>query len=273
MEQSNEVRSTFLLISYFAWGIYEEPHHVTAYIGDPGKWDGYVCYSRYSTNHFWNNSGKKLPTFNHFVSNSYVFYSEYALNTNNSFFVHGGYARVFEKLNGNTSAFKDTEIGWKHVLYENYGIWTAQVMAIVPSGKRKSSVRYGQAGGEFDLLYSHDFCLWDKRGWLDCQLGYRFYSNFPSDLVVASTSFGYFFLPWLQMIASTQLDYGLDHGKIHFNQNNVVFNPNYRLLEIQLEVTAKLLPHVSASLGATKHVWGRNTGIGGGFFGAIWLDY
>lgn len=263
----------FTFLPFLLTALYEEPHFVTAYIGEPGKLDCLVSYSRYSTNHFWNKSGKKLPTYNRFSSDNYLAYGEYAINQSNSCFVHGGYSRVIESLNGNSCAFKDTELGWKHLLYKDCAALTLQVIAIVPSGEKKSSVRYGRAGGAIDLLYSNYFCLFDRSGWVDCDLGYRFYSGFPSDQINASGSVGYFCLPWLQVIASAQLDYGLSNGQSKWNLNNIAFHPNYRLLEMQIEITARLLSHLSASIGITKHVWGRNAGAGGGFFCGLWMDY
>src|SRR5688572_14175737 len=98
----------FVFLPFLLFSLYEEPHFTTAYIGKPGKFDSLISYSTYSTNHFWNNSGKKLPTYNTFTRNSCLLYGEFAINPCNSCFIHAGYTRVEESLNGNSCAFKDT---------------------------------------------------------------------------------------------------------------------------------------------------------------------
>lgn len=266
----------FFLLFFFPvmlFSVYEEPHFLTAYIGEPGKLDSLISYSRYSTSHFWNHSGKFLPTYNRFTRDSYIAYAEYAVNTRNSCFIHGGYSRVRESLNGNSCAFKDTEIGWKHLLYQDCAALSLQVLAIIPSGKKKSSIRYGQAGGAVSLLYSTYFSFFNFKSWVDCDVGYRFYTGFPSDQINASGTLGCYLLSWLQIIGSAQLDLGLSNGRAKANLNNITLHPKYRLLEIQIEMTARLLSHLSASIGAFKQVWGRNVGAGGGFFCGVWLDF
>ncbi|MGK5595558.1 MAG: hypothetical protein ACSNEK_09430 [Parachlamydiaceae bacterium] len=79
-----------------------------------------------------------------------------------------------------------------------------QALAIVPSGSKKSSVHFGRWGVAMDLLYSRYFSLYSKKMWCDCDLGYRFYTGFPSYFLNASLAIGCFFNSWLQVIGSMQ---------------------------------------------------------------------
>jgi len=76
---------------------------------------------------------------------------------------------------------------------------------------------------------------------------------------------------WL--IASNELEYGLNHGETDGILNNVTLNPNYRLYKGKIECVFKVFTHTYISLGAYKHFWGRNVGTGGGYYGGIWLVF
>jgi hypothetical protein len=262
----------FLLLPMALFAISEEPHHTTAYIGYPNELDILPSYSTYSTDHFWNRQGKRRPTYNHFHRQSWLLYAEYALNNCNSFSLNGGYSQVEESLNGHSRGFEDAELGWKHLLYEGKtSALTSQLIGIIPCGDKKSSIRYGQWGFQANLLYSDIFSLFNRFGWYDLGLGYRFYNGFPSDQIRADASVGFDLTSRLFLIGSSHLEYGLFNGSSQHNFNHVVFHPNYRLLKVNLECVVKICSHCYGSIGAFKHVWGRNVGAGGGFFGGTWI--
>ncbi len=265
---------TLFIIPSCLMALSTQPHHTTAFIGQPGEIDCLVSYSSYSTNHFWNRCHQKLPTFNHFHRNAYLLYAEYALNRCNSLTLNGGFATVKESLNGNSYGCEDCELSWKSLLHrEKTSALTLQILSVIPTGATKSSIRYGQLGLQASLLYSDLFTLFDDKGWYDLGIGYRYYQNFPSDQIRLDTAIGYSFLPFLSLIASAQLEYGLLNGKSSCNLNNVVLHPNYRLLNIQLECVTRVCSHILVTFGAFKHVWGYNSGAGGGFFGGAWFIF
>lgn len=251
-----------------------EPHHKTAFIGAPGEVDLLPTYSYYMTDHFWNKRGKRLKAFNRFRKHSGLLYAEYAFNGCNSFTFNGGYSRICESLNGNSQGFEDSEVGWKHLFYENdSSAFTVEVIGIIPSGKKKSSFRYGQFGAEVNGLFSRYFNICDRWAWVDASLGYRYYSGFPSDQIRSSLAVGYFVTSQLQVIASMQLDYGLFNGVARRNRNHIAFNANYRLLSAKLEAAMRVTSWLTLTAGGYGHLWGQNVGTGGGVFGAVWLDF
>lgn len=261
-------------VSLFSEIIGEQPYHTTAYIDEPGSSRSLLSFSAYLTDHFWNKKGKKLPTYNHFQRNDYLLYSEYAFCTDNSLFINGGYSTAKELLHGNSQGVDDFELGWKHLFYaKDTFVLTAQCIAIIPTGNKKSSIRYGKCGAEAGLLCSNTFCLCDRDGWYDASLAYRLYQGFPSDQVRAGFSLGYYVTPRIALIGLSQLDYGVFNGKSRFNPNTIVNHSNYRLLSLQLECYMHICSHVSLTLGGFKHVWGRNVGAGGGFLGGAWIDF
>lgn len=261
-------------IPFILLSVSEEPHHTTAFIGSPGEIDVLFTYSAYSTHSFWNKNGKRLSAYNHFRRQSYLLYGEYSFNHSNSLTFNGGYSMVKESLNGNSRGVEDIEIGWKHLLREtDRSALTLQLIGIIPPDDKKSSIRYGKYGAQGSLLYSKTFCLAERFGWYDLGIGYRYYKGFPSDQIVANGALGYDLTSCLRLIASSQLDYGLYNGKSKCNFNNIVFHPNYRLLNVKFECVVKVFSHASVSLGGYMHVWGQNVGTGGGYFCGTWFYF
>lgn len=263
----------FLFFPFLLHSISVQPHHKTAFIGAPGEIDFLLTYSNYATKHFWNKHGKKLPTYNRFDRDAYLLYSDYAFNDANKFTLNAGFAHVTESLNGNSSAFEDVEASWQHLLYApKEAALSAEVVGIIPVGNRKSSIRYGRWGVQANVLYSKYFCICTKTAWYDLLLGYRYYDGFVSDQLRASTAVGTFITDSLQLIASSQLEWGLSKGRSSLYDNNVVFNPMYRLVRVKLEANWRLYKYISLSGGGYWHAYGRNVGAGGGFFVGVWID-
>lgn len=252
----------------------EEPHHTTAFISSPGEIDTLITYSTYSTKHFWNRNGKKLPSYNKFKQNSYLLYSEYAFDDANSFFVNGGYSSVSESMNGSSNSFKDVELGWKHLLYEaeDHAI-ALECIGIVPVGNKKASIRYGDLGLQTTFLYSQVFCIQMFTAWADMGLGYRVYKGFPSDEVRAFLALGLQVHPSVHIIATGEVEYGVFNGDPERNLNNIVYHPNRRLFKGKVECVVRAIENVSISLGVFQHFWGQNIGAGGGGFCGTWIDF
>jgi len=259
-----------LLLTATLEAVTTQPHHTTAFIGQPGELDTLISYSHYNTNHFWNKSGNLVPRYNHFYRQACTLYAEYAIWCADSVTFDGGYDFIRERLDGNTFGFEDFELGWKHQVYSTEtAALTTQLIALIPGGKKRCSLRYARPGFQAGILYSDQY----SRGWYDLGLGYRFYQGFPSDQIVAEGALGYDLLSCLQFVASIQLEYGLFNGQSNKNFNNIVFNPNYRLLNGKLELNYRLMKHVTFVAGGFQHLWGRNSGSGGGFFGGSWIDF
>lgn len=250
----------------------EQPHHTTAYIGQPNSLTNLISYSNYSTNHFWNSRGKKLPTYNDFKRHSYLLYSEYSLNLRNSFSLNSGYSMISESLNGNSQGIEDIEIGWKFLMYQDKNsAFTSQFIGILPSGDRKSSYRYGKYGGQLGLLYSRIFCVCEKSSWMDFDVAYRLYQGFPSDQIRTGLSLGCYLTSKILIIGSSQLEYGLSRSWRRFDFNNITLNPYYKLFTVRLECLFNFSSHISLTIGGFQHIWGQNVGTGGGFLIGTWI--
>lgn len=252
----------------------DEPYHETAFIGPPLTFYGLSYFSLYKTDHFWNKNGKKHPTFNKFRRSSYRLDLEYDLNCQHAIFLESGYTMVDESLNGRSRGVEDPEASWQYLFYRNSNTaFAVKTTLIIPAGHKKSCVRYGVWGGELKLLYSKLFGLLQTDCWYDLGLGYRMYSGFPSDQLRGNFSLGCQPFPCLWLISTTHIDYGLFNGNEKSNPNNVCFNPNYRLLTTQMEGILKIYQSIFLDAGGYFHLWGENTGAGGGFYSGAWLVF
>lgn len=262
----------FLPNAIFAY--IDEPYHETAFIGPSNTFYGLAYFSFYKTDHFWNKQGKKLPTFNTFDKIAYRLDMEYDISCRQAIFLKGGYAMVDEQLNGRSRGLEDLEASWQYLFFgDECSALSGKVSAFIPIGPKKSSVRYGQMGGEFKILYSKIFERWQRNCWYDLGLGYRMYHGFPSDQIQTHLSIGCTILPYIWLISTTRLHYGLFNGDTKANRNNVCFNPNFRLLTTQIEGILNVYKHVLVTAGGFIHLWGENIGAGGGFYSGLWFIF
>lgn len=268
------VRIILLLLPHLLFAIPEQPHHITAYIAPPGQLDLLPSASYYTTDHFWTHRGDKRPAFHRFRRWSALLYAEYALTCRDSMTLNGGYSRALDPLNGNCQGLEDIEWGWKHALYqENAFAVTSRLIAILPAGKTKSSIRYGKLGGEIALLCSDQFKFFCRQGWYDCMIAYRSYQGFPSNQIRAEMALGCHLPFESALIATGQFWCGLSHTHSQRHANMIVNHPSYKLLNAQIEYLITFLSHITLSVGAFGHLWGRNIGTGGGCFAGTWIDF
>lgn len=233
-----------------------------------------LSYAFYQTKHFWNREGKRLPTYNRFIQQSYEIYFDYDLTTQDTIFLEGAYDHIQEEVNGRTWGFEDWQVGWSHTLYRfNCQAIALQIVGIIPSGPHKSSLRYGVYGTEINLLYSRLFHLGPRIGFFDAGGGYRAYHGFPSDQLWIHTDVGCFIYPYFYLMTDLWLDYGLGNGKKHINDNFIVLHSNYQLLKGMIQGTFYFHSNASFSIGYEQHIWGRNTGTGETIFSELALYF
>ncbi|NGX43430.1 MAG: hypothetical protein K940chlam7_01727 [Chlamydiae bacterium] len=226
-------------------------------------------YWSYSADKFWNSSGKKCSAYNEFDKFEYTFYLEYGLTCRDGISAKGTWGKIDESINGKTFGFGDVEIAWKHCLGTKWRhLVSMELLGIIPvEDKHKPGLRYGKYGGEVSLLASRGFCLWERKGSYDLRLGYRNYEGYPSDQIRADGQLNFFPFSRLQISASGHLEYGLFNGNSRTDQSLFLLSPNYRLFRGQIEAVLCIWKGLSAFAGYHQHLWGRNVGTNGGFYG------
>lgn len=231
-------------------------------------------YRTYQTDHFWNKNGKKLSAYNNFKEKSIGVFLEFSITNRDALCFEGWYDRIDESVNGRTFGFEDSELSWRHLLWcDQSRLFTCQLLAIIPSGPRKTNLRYGRLGGEINFLYSNQFTAGRYYGYYDIQLGYRVYQGFPSDQIRNIVNIGFCPANWLLLNAESKLEYGLFNGKKDRYRNTILFNSNYRLLNAKLEAIIFIHRYVSLTLSYYRHIWGENVGLGGGFLAGTIINF
>ena len=240
---------------------------------------GHFClsgsYWGYSSDHFWNSNGNQCNAFNKFSKAECDLYIEYGLTSCDTLWVKDGWARISESVNGRTMGFTDVEIGWKRYLGQKWGaIISGEIVAIVPlESEHKPGLRYGRYGGEFNLLLSKGVFYRNIPARYDFCLGYRAYEGFPSDQIRADAAATFDLSPCIHLLLAGHLEYGLFNGHSVMNQSFFCFYSNYRLLKGQIELLFSLYKGASLFVGYQRHVWGRNVGTGGSWYGGAQLQF
>lgn len=237
----------------------------------------YLCgtYWTYSSDEFWNSNGKRCEAHNEFEKCEYNLYAEYGLTCRDTISFNSAWARIDESINGRTFGFEDLEIGWKRYLGTKWCHHiSAELVGIIPiEAEYKPGLRYGQYGGEFNLLLTKGFELWERCGSYDLRLGYRTYCGFPSDQVRADAVFNIFPFSRLMLSASGHLEYGLFNGSSKDDESLFLLNPKYRLFRGQLQATMCVYKGASVFVGYQRHLWGRNVGTNGGGYGGVQIQF
>lgn len=231
-------------------------------------------FSQYTTENFWNQSGKSLSTHNHFSRRDYELFARYYLTSNDCLCGQAAYAQIEDRLNKNSRGLTDPELTWTHCFYRgNRQTLSSQVLAIFPGGAAKDNLRYGKLGGELGLLYSAFQPICDHDFFLDASLGYRMYQGFPSDQMRGYLALSTFLHPRFYLETSLKLEYGMYNGKQQINQPLVLFNANYRLLKAQVRGVIHVYRQFYLAGAWYHHIWGRNIGTSGGWKVEAWLDF
>jgi hypothetical protein len=241
------------------------------------KGHAYLCgtYWTYSSDEFWNVNGKRREAYNEFEQCEYNLYAEYGVNNRNTVSLNGAWARINESVNGRAFGFEELELGWKHFLGTKWShSIAAELVAILPvETDYKPGLRYGQYGGEFNMLLTKAFDLCKRRGSYDLRLGYRSYCGFPSDQIRADAIVN--ITPFSRVIlsASGHLEYGVFNGSAKEDESFFLLNPNYRLFRGQLQATIHVYRGASVFAGYQRHLWGRNVGTQGGCYGGAQIQF
>ncbi len=225
-------------------------------------------YSYYGSEHIWNKKGEKKPAHDDFILNGVEAYFEYGLTDEDTLVATVGWGHIHETLNGGTKGYNDLILGWKRHIGEVWcHVLALELDAIIPLEKDyEPGLCYSRYGAELNALASKSFFLWDTYAWYDLRLGYLWYSGFPSDQILADASINFHPMPRVFIKVGGFLEYGLFNGHSRNDRSLFFYNPNYRLLTGEVEITVCLNRGISFVAGYDRFVWGENVGYGGRFY-------
>jgi len=223
------------------------------------------------------NSKKRGGTFRKKEINPYF---EYGLTNKDTLVVNIFYDWLYDGQSSpseKNQGLADIEAGWRRLLFtKNDHLVSFQVLSVIPSGydlEDMPQLGYDRFGLEGRMLYGTNYNFMDKSGFFDISLGYRKYFGYPSDQIRSTASIGYDIISPFQVIGTYDLHFGLDNGSENKISTNILVEPNYRLLKLALGLRYKLNSRYSVVGTAYRHVWGQDTGAGGGFYGSFWINF
>ncbi len=176
-----------------------------------------------------------------------------------------------------THGFADAEIGWQRRIFAGDNqVFSIQGLVICPMGysiKDNPRLGYKRWGGEIGVLYGRSFKVLDRLGFIDMAVGYRWYYGYPSSQIRPRMVLGYDVTKRLQILGEGKLEFGLKDGTERNLGHNLIAQPNYRLLKLSLGVNYRITDSWSILIAFYRHVWGEETGGGGGAYGSLWLQF
>lgn len=280
MINSIVVKNSSLFWLIFCLTIFPSFSHAAAWVQEKGKSLLCLQLNHYQTDDEFDSEGNKKSRDGDFRKTEINTYLEYGLTDKDTIVANLFYDWLRDdkpEPSESNQGFADIELGWRRQLLKtDPHVATFQVLSIIPTGydiQDSPRLGYGRFGLEGSFSYGRNFKWFEKYGFLDTSLGFRAYFGYPSEQIRSSASIGYDLLPPLQIIGSGELHYGLDNGSEKKIGSNVIAQPNYRLFKLTLMLRYRLSPKYSIVGAAYRHVWGEDTGAGGGVYGGIWINF
>jgi hypothetical protein len=228
----------------------------------------------YDTHHFWNKHGDKKNSYNHFRKTEYDIYLELNADVCGIFSIEDSFSSIHDRLDGNTNGFGDIQAHWTFQPFpRNLTHLWLNLTTVIPAGKEKDSLRYGRWAFEGDLHYSNAKKIGHIPFWYDFGLGYRLYSGFPSDQIRAIINTAAALSSNFYLYGIGNAEWGLFNGRRQEHYNQILFNPNYRLIKVQIGLVGYITDWMYLDAGYYQFIWGENIGMGGGFIGSFGLSY
>lgn len=230
----------------------------------------------YEAGHYWDRSGSLEGLGENFKKLSIQPYAEYGL-TGKDTLTAKCYFDFLDNGDSSTKGFSDLELGYRRSLYNRSGrALSAGIMALIPMGYEiydSPSLGYGRFALETSLSAGYGWRLSGRNGFAEAVARYRVYEDYPSDQVRGSLVFGQEVTDALQFILESELQWGLDNGEILTFNGSKTLDPFYRLFKMTLHGRIAMTRETSLVVSVFRHVWGENTGRGGGMAVAVWMTF
>ena len=230
----------------------------------------------YETGHYWDRSGSLKRQDEKFKKLSVQPYVEYGL-TGKDTLTGKCYFDFLDNGESSTKGFSDLELGYRRNFYNESGAAvSAGLTTLIPMGYAvydTPSLGYGRFGVETTLCAGYGWRLSERNGFAEAVARYRVYEGYPSDQVRGSLLFGQEVTGALQLILESELQWGLDNGELLTFGDAKTVDGFYRLLKMTLHGRISITPDTSFVVSVFRHVWGENTGRGGGMAVAMWITF
>ena len=256
--------------------VHSAPAWAEAWPRSPGEIFFAPKVEYYETGHYWDRSGSLKRQDEKFKKLSVQPYVEYGL-TGKDTLTGKCYFDFLDNGESSTKGFSDLELGYRRNFYNESGTAvSAGLTALIPMGYAvydTPNLGYGRFGVEASLCAGYGWKLSERNGFAEAVARYRVYEGYPSDQIRGSLLFGQEVTGALQLILESELQWGLDNGELLTFGDAKTVDGFYRLLKMTLHGRISITPDTSFVVSVFRHVWGENTGRGGGIAVAMWITF
>jgi hypothetical protein len=237
--------------------------------------------SYYSANTYWDKKGKVRDSGGVFIKREFNPYVEYGLIEGWTLTFNGFYDYLSQTTaNGgpkySAQGVQDLEFGVQRQIYKNGGFVAAvKGSVIAPTGYGLYTLPtfgYSRTGAQADLMAGYGWQAFNRNMFLDWDVGYRAYKGYPSNQVRSLFTFGTDLTKVFQLLFQADLQYGVDNGN-DVRLDKMSLASYYRLLKQVSQLRVRLNDSNSFTVGMALHLWGRNTGMGGGPVASYWYSF
>ncbi len=246
-----------------------------AWTQQTGKWLTISNFSYYSTNKYFDNSGKQKPlaSYKKFEINPYI---EYGLRDDvtvgaNLFFQQASQYNGVIGTDNNNIGIGDSEFFTRFRLWQKDGaVFSIEPMVKLPSLESSSEQpQIGSRNFDTGLTFSagYGFKKWDLDHFINLDAGYRHRFGMPSDQLKINATAG------LSVSKNTMLLTQVFNTARLASHNNAIFTQSsgddYDLTKLQISAIYKIDDKLSLQAGAFSNIAGKNSGGGDGMIFAI----
>ena len=239
-------------------------------------------FTYYQAETFWDKSGKLRDSGGQFVKREINPYFEYGVYKGWTVSFNGYYHFLTQTARNSgrqwdANGVQDLEFGVQRQIYNEGGFASAvKGTLIVPTGYGLGTIPplgYDRLGAQGDLLLGYGWQALNGRNFfVDLQAGYRAYQDYPSPQVRSLLTFGADLNKIFQLLVQGEIQYGLDN-QARKQADTIALSAYYRLLKQTTQIRVRLDDKHSFAVGYAWHVWGENTGTGGGPVASYWYAF
>ena len=226
-------------------------------------------FSYYSTNKYFDNSGKKqsIADYQKYEMNPYI---EYGLRDDITIGANLFLQHAIQQ--GNNTGIGDSELFARYRLWQGNGaVFSVEPMLKLPSlGSEFSQPKIGSKNFDAGLTFSggYGFKAWELDHFINLDVGYRHRFGTPDDQLKFTTTAGFSLsqktILLTQVFTTTRF---ASHDNHLFTQSS---GDDYNLNKLQISSIYKLDDKISLQVGAFTNISGRNVGNGSGVNFAIY---
>lgn len=181
-----------------------------------------------------------------------------------------------ENYSGAATGIDEIELGWRRALYleqDNPHEVAVEFRVLIPGGGvDHPGFRLGRWGGELDAVYRLGMDLGSFPWHNVVLLGFRWYTDYPSDQLRAEWRQALDVTAWLQLQTLCELHYGLANGSRR-SVRGVEMISQFRVLRVAGLARIRLNRNLSLVVDYFNHPWAANYWGGGGWSAAFWSEF